>query len=59
MKSGFGVKNAFNLGAGDLVASHSFDNGGASNFLHVRSADGEIAGVRAPAYSTTAVLHDY
>ncbi|CAN7565944.1 hypothetical protein [Variovorax sp. LjRoot178] len=59
-QSDFGMKIAFqSLEAGDLVGPDSFDNGGASNCRHMRLPNGEIAGVRAPAYSTAAVLHDY
>ena len=49
------------LEAGDLLGPSTEDGGGESNFLHVKvpDADLEIVGVRAPAYESNLVLHDY
>lgn len=48
------------LEPGELRGPPTADGGGESNFLHVKLADGlEVVGVRAPAYTQSALLHDY
>lgn len=49
------------LEAGGLLGPTTEDGGGESNFLHIRipAVELEVVGVRAPAYTSTAVLRDY
>jgi exonuclease III len=46
---------------GDLLGPRMHDDGGTSNFLHIKvsGTDVELVGVRAPAYKASADLRDY